>query len=394
MRCCTWSKLKTGFKFSCVVATFVMIGFWFYEFSIDDDLCLVDYESFGKSKDVSHPLVSMCFVDPIDSKKLVQIDTSLNTSTYIAFLRGDVFDEKWIHIDYDNVTMALSEYVLGYAMKSKNRPILYYEKLDNIIFKEPKVTYSGFTRVGLTKCYSTQISDEYIADLQFFATAYKQDVFPDGIRPSKYGFYVSFHYRDQFLLYSAGKNRKYTWPKYKNKPNYMMDFLITYIEVLQRRNKRNEPCLEEPNQFDKLLLEQYDSNIGCRPPYRTTHKNLPLCSTKETMKQHALFSEHSKYMIPPCKTMSNIQFTYEELLQDKWTNNETWMRNETWFYFTILTAAQSKIIRQEKAIDIQTLVGNAGGYIGLFLGKTITSYFKLLYKFESFCENIFKNIER
>ena len=74
---------------------------------------------------------------------------------------------------------------------------------------------------------------------------------------------------------------------------------------------------------------------------------------------------------PPCQQIEKLIYTFRELnwLAHKWINDGT--NNGTDKIFEILIELSDGTymeITQTKSYDVQTLVGNTGGYIGLFLG--------------------------
>ena len=74
----------------------------------------------------------------------------------------------------------------------------------------------------------------------------------------------------------------------------------------------------------------------------------------------------------PCNVIEKIQYDYEEIdskgLQDNNNNNNI----SSWFGITLLFPEPSyKEIKQAQAYNIESFVGNAGGYIGLFLGYSL-----------------------
>ncbi len=73
---------------------------------------------------------------------------------------------------------------------------------------------------------------------------------------------------------------------------------------------------------------------------------------------------------PPCQQIEKIIYIFDEFhwLVDNWIVDGT---NKTEKVFEILVEFLDGTymqIQQTKAYDGQSLVGNAGGYIGLFLG--------------------------
>ena len=64
-----------------------------------------------------------------------------------------------------------------------------------------------------------------------------------------------------------------------------------------------------------------------------------------------------KYNIVPCQEMPYFDYRYHQL-GSKGSYN-LWINYPT----------KAKFVKQLKDIDAHTLIGNIGGYIGLFLGK-------------------------
>ena len=50
-----------------------------------------------------------------------------------------------------------------------------------------------------------------------------------------------------------------------------------------------------------------------------------------------------------------------------------------YFWVSITFPNEFKEIYQQREVDIQTVIGNAGGYVGLFLGNDIPSIFERNY---------------
>ena len=63
---------------------------------------------------------------------------------------------------------------------------------------------------------------------------------------------------------------------------------------------------------------------------------------------------------PPCQGMSKIDYDY---FDDSIPTTKGYLK------IMIGYPEQVKIISQSQAVDVHTIVGNIGGYIGLFLGK-------------------------
>ena len=68
----------------------------------------------------------------------------------------------------------------------------------------------------------------------------------------------------------------------------------------------------------------------------------------------------------------SIIYTYDE--------NDIDIKGSDWFHIMIWFPDQYKEIVMVRAVDIETVIANAGGYIGLFLGMLVT---RTLFKVKS-----------
>ena len=112
----------------------------------------------------------------------------------------------------------------------------------------------------------------------------------------------------------------------------------------------------------KLVRKQHLITIGCRPPYLAIGTETPKCDTVKRLNESRFQYERAREMDYPkdCKRMSGIRTSSVggilKSLDKKWR-------------FGISYPDEVKIITQSKEVDIHTLIGNIGGYFGLFLGK-------------------------
>ena len=106
---------------SCFAALVSLISYWFYKFVIeDDDVCLVDYKPAEEADNFLLPRWSLCFQNPFLEKKLNEISPDINATIYLKYLRGEIFDHRFRDIDYENVTLNLSEYYVKDSVVWKN----------------------------------------------------------------------------------------------------------------------------------------------------------------------------------------------------------------------------------------------------------------------------------
>ena len=225
------------------------------------------------------------------------------------------------------------------------------------------------------KCWSIDIPYIPGKTIHSFGIIYRSDIFPNGIRPQNYGFGIILHYPHQLSRADFGT---YEWKSQgKDPPNqYTMRFRIENTLVLKRRNKASVPCNEDWKHDDDIIYQNIFTQAGCRPSYwksKDLQTRLKNCTTKEELNgifNAAVNIKTSSQHPPPCNQIEKIIYFFDEFnwLVDNWISEAT---NETEGMFEILLNFLDGTymeIQHVKAYDGWSLVGNAGGYIGLFLG--------------------------
>ena len=347
--------LKYTFNCVCFFSAFGMSIYWCYKFWKDEDLCTVDYKHFDESEDDVYPMLSLCFSNVIIESKIKEYDKTFSAESHTNYLRGDAYYKKMENIDFDNVTLHFEDYILGENIWYKNGTEVSNPSPTFI----PKITYSGFfNHLFLNKCFGLQMINKYI--FQRFV-GFNSSIFPDGNRPDIF-FGSSIHLDGKFVL--SENTRKDTWPTGKNMTT--MRFNINQMEILRRRNKKHEPCMVDQLDYDEEMLKKHLEKLECRAPYQTHRKDLPICQTKRKMKEADYFFTPK---MRPCTSLEGVIYRYEE-------TNLVYKIIQSPFWIGMKFPTSFKEIKMVKAVDIQTVIGNAGGYVGLFLG--IDSFFTSL----------------
>ena len=80
-----------------------------------------------------YPSLTLCWDMAIDEEKLQMYGNNLNSSAYTMFLRGLVWDEQMLNVDYDDVMINLNDYILRYGYKTASRrDIRLYDKYEEV----------------------------------------------------------------------------------------------------------------------------------------------------------------------------------------------------------------------------------------------------------------------
>ena len=386
------------FVYDCLCVTaFLSCATWcMYTWFLDNDTCLVDLKFYNENPDHVYPSISILIINPFLDEKLKSYGEGIDAVSYSKFLAGQHWDERMLYIDYDNVTIDLNDYFIGYDMLSDNFSVISVNNFTSdpatsYGWKKPYKNFRSYswqtfaidppfeTFGGVTK-FLVQTWIKIRTDL--FQSSLRQDVYEyDPDSPEWGGFEVWFHYPGQLMeAWHLGMG-KWFWPhrNTNSSKNYQMVFERSKMDVLQRRNKHMAPCVEDWKNHDKHVIQEIISKAGCRPPYWES-KDFRLCNSREEMQKVLPPLKKHEYLAytPPCRSVTNIPFSYQEI-------DENVDRDPAYFRISLTSADTSfKNVEQIKEYSGQNLIGNIGGYLGLILGYALIqvplSLFRLIKK--------------
>ena len=348
-----------AFKLLCVLAASIMIGYWLYKFHKNDDITLIEYKSVLDLDDVILPELSLCLRDPVLSENLNKI--GLDKEYYLEYLRGEYdFDPLYHDIDYHNVTLNIFDHFVHASIHfkaKKNQTDGFCANIQDCHYLNFKINYNGTMKEGFFKCFGVEIKKDFSKDIDYYLLVLDNKL--RHIIGEASSTVLSFNHPNQFIRNFYG-NQPFRW---SNKTKRGIDLIeVTSIEMLKRRNKKKDRCLEESMHYDEILERRHTKNVGCRAPYQTSQIEFPLCKTRNKMKQ-SLFDGQAlgEEYLNPCREMPNIIYNYGlDKPEENFGDN---------IVLYVSYPDKWKIITQSQAVDVHTLIGNIGGYIGLFLGK-------------------------
>ena len=227
---------------------------------------------------------------------------------YLDFLEGHSFDKKLLSINYNDVVINMSDYVVYYYVQFKNGSYSYnlFSNSSKEVFAS---SYTGFWNGFFYNCYALNVPHNM--QIKAHYVTLKSNIFPNSTRAQNIGMVALLHYPGQLLL--SEKTIKYSWPSRERYDSFMMRFIIKGVEVLKRRNKGSRPCLEDWENYDNNVQMEHINNVGCRSPYQNSSTTIPLCNNKDKISKSQLNLNWDPLVRPlPCKTMEKIYYTYEE----------------------------------------------------------------------------------
>ena len=334
-----------------------MVIYWLYKYKVEDrDLGIVEYVSWKETENLEFPVASLCFQNPF--KKSTQI----NETAYLQYLKGDIAGNGLENIEYHNVTLDISDYFIISLETWFNESNF---RNTSVSFDHVN-TFNGYNRNTLIKCFSVQIKSENYHHIKRILFVYNlQKLFNDWsfYKGPKTTCTCGLHYPGQLLLGDG------LFPMRLNQP---IMFFVKEIEFIRRRSRYKKQCFDGNNPYDTRVFEQHISKVGCRPPYLRTETSAPLCQAMKTMKESKFEYTVIKYLdyLEDCQILSKIR---KEMYGGTrasymWRNSKKVKLNST-LNLEIEFPDKITVITMSKEVDIHTLIGNIGGYIGLFLGN-------------------------
>ena len=367
------------YRLLCIVATISMFLYCTYKYAQNRDVSMVDFmEITGEDSNV-YPAISIC----LSTDFLERTWANETNDNYWSFLSGSHWEDRLLDVSYDNITESVQDYFLGasawsfWGFEQEWVQFLYLnKKFENYEQKVKKFTVvKKFTPKVFTsyrhyyeKCMSIEIPNNLNHKISTFELFFNHSIFRGDRRPRENWFGIKIHYPNQFLTATFSN---YIWEEHKTQRNYTMKFVLQNLIVLNRRNTRNSPCIEDWKHHDQVIRRKVMDKAGCQPPHWDETTDLPKCSSQKQMK---LFHEMNvSAQSPPCRQIEKVIHTFEDLkyVDD---NPVEWIKapNDQIFKIMIQFKDSSFMeIRHVRSFDIESLIGNAGGYLGLFTGYAL-----------------------
>ena len=360
------------FRFLCLVATIVMCIYCTLEFARNKDLSEISTGTFNEENGVPYPQVLICFLNPFKERELETL--GFNSTSYGEFLRGEIWNEQMVNVSIEKIQVKLEEQVIDSCITS------------TVVGKcESKGNLSTFMFPWGPQCL--QFHYRYPKRITTAQIWIKSSIFANGVIPPVPGFSIGATFPNQALR-SPISSFPMVRGNWNDTDDFSIDVEIYGVEVLKRRNKRGRVCSENINyEYDSVAFEKALEAVGCRPYYLQVLQKYPPCNTKEKMLEgyNRLLkvvdvSQASEDDIPPCSELEKMQIltrmarsdleyekVYVKEVKDKLEDVSRWFRLSVQFRQNTY-----RQITQVRAYNLQSLIGNAGGYVGLFVGYTIS----------------------
>ena len=408
------------FRILCLVITGYLFHRGCKRYVEDQSSTVIEYRTFQETKQDIYPTITLCtFIDALknrlglyDRKKLNEIYDIKDPWEYINFLEGNIWEDKMMRVNYDDVTLDLRDHIERLIVMGNELQVLYQWNVND---ENTRITGRGsesssnstqslefYTsyRHAAGKCVSLDLSVETMPKttgqlINSVAILFKNIRIPDV--NLLYGIsYPGQILRGFTLDAEVAWNQRITTGYVKEK-----HFGIDIIEVFRRRTTFHKSCNKNWKEFDNTVLRNVITAANCRPPHWNISMDYPICHGKEKMKEVRL--PVSAWIIAPPLFLKKfdqpcdgiLAATYDKSNARRKVSSLTSIHSSTSpkaglvghsdLHSFVISAQEDdsstvvfyfkndryKEIRDTRAFDIDGLLGNVGGYIGLFLGFAI-----------------------
>ena len=364
------------------------------KYYMDESSSIVDAKEFHDTKDDIYPVVTLClemdfkpnqpFTDPKHTLPLYSYSSEKNKDfemtleeirDYVSFTMGVKESDSALTYDYDNITLDVNDYLNKISVKSGEDVLYSWDEREKSNQSKPMfISY----RHPLVKCYSLELS-KVIGDTSEKATKITQvSIFFSNTNTKLFGSKSEMkmaqymHYPKQ-LMRSTALDRDHLGITHRD---FAKLFYVDGIEVIRRRNTRVTPCDENYQREDEMIRKRLVEREGCAPSYWRN-------DIKEYKNPCKKASEMSKLVTPnlesidpsfhsqfkkeaPCSQIYGIAYTFKSLHSPPDCKGMCGPPHKSIdFNFKSI---QYKEIKHVQAFTVEGFIGNAGGYVGLFIG--------------------------
>ena len=289
-------------------------------------------------------------------------------------MTGKPYEDDYTKIEYSNVTINLQDYLVAVQEFWRNESSGRF----NSPILEQKESFSGLLNGRLAKCFmlnGAMENNRHIKKIYFYYNLpklfahleedfYKHDL--NAKRSISIILQYKIHYPGKFLdgrYFAAFKLRE---------ESIATQLYINELELINSRNSKHRICSENVDSYDNMVIKNWLSRGNCRVPYLKASNDFPFCNSSQMIKRSQFHYDTPRTLNIPssCRRISKLQFEPETIYNP---NDKVWEPMSLW-WFSIVYPDEFRIITQSKEVDIHALIGNIGGYLGLFLG--MSSIFK------------------
>ena len=370
------------YKTFCLIGAIITASWCCFEYSKNEDICDVYFKRFLEDEESVYPEMTIVVPQQFNETKLQTLFGKNMTSPRLRqILIGEDWDDRVLDTNMEDIRLNLNEYMLSHGICFSMYEPCY--ELDDIIAE----TYMGQDQIKVHFPPGKQV----MLSSFIFSTS----VFPNGLSPDLFDLIVAFQYPNS-LYRAQGSFFNVAWSKPKSEEiaNKRVHFALKNMEVVRKRDKANRKCVNLEN-YDASLKESIYLEIGCRPHYVNSSIVTQICNSQNKTKELARRNGEAFYRlpsavkdVPPCTEIQKLQVEYSmkttimayseensyiSIMKEFIVEKESPLKsNDTWFEIVFEIQTDTfKEIKHKRAYSEQNLIGNLGGYLGIFIGFSL-----------------------
>lgn len=372
-----WKCGFTTFKLICITSAISMTIYCSYEYSKNEDLSVVSYKKFNEDEEGVYPQVVLCLYNhfSLESEEAKEIGYNITPGSFGRFYKGEEWNDAFLKIDINKIVRKFQSNVVDTCLFSE-----YPENENDSRECEGKGILSTHLDPFGGKCL--QFHYKHPKRILEATMWLKTSIFPNDTGPNNMKFYPVTFMLPNRRFYINDFN-ELNWPIQENPADpYAIQYTLSNIEVIRNRGKSGSNCYDGKN-YDAFRMKEILSTVGCKPFYYFTlpgdmYQN---CTTQSQFKKlsELVMTASLRHSVPPCTKIQRMQINVENVPSELRKEKEIYSGIEksleavnSWFRVTVnFRERYYRDITQTRAYSAQSLIGNAGGYIGLFIGYTI-----------------------
>ena len=371
-----------------IIGTLFFVSKLVLTFSQNEDSSKVIYKKFGDftERAMIYPMLSICIVT-YQNKSLVQADALSMENLMKNFALNEELDttenKLQPNVTFQNVAIHLKNYVDSFEIEDLNNEKL--EKWEDSNNQTAAFPFYKSYQDPKTMCFSWNTNNHTLSYVKLFLL--KETVAKISSQDHEYYFYFFLSNNHQLIRNMLYLHKEDLW-FLPNKSLNHVRIDVTGVSMLRLRHDAKTPCDQLLKNDDVAWMQHVAQEVGCVPIYWTFLGGdlpiVPTCNSTEQYhnlqnyfartKRNKVYEVFDRYT-PPCTRMrilTSIKFLdyYEK---DKFKIDIRYLTREF------------EEIQNVRDIDVESLIGNIGGYIGMILGVSIL---QISYFFISTCQTL------
>ena len=362
------------FRVGCVMLSFGAIVWNIYLFWLDEDSVEITVKDIPLKQDIFHPTLMLCFHQKIVNRHKVFIGRPSSKDQL-----QNKSDHRIFHID---------DYIGNLVVKYRNENRARFTKTVPNITRYEEIQYTGhFRKILLRRLQSSDCLDINIPSrkteiVHSIDIAIKDDVFRPKDPSTVIENWIAIGFTVQNSVFMSPNpflmpNEKLNPPEldsHQKRDCSGITFHVKGIEILRRRNKPTNPCIDSYRNGALPILKYAARRIQCVPTGWEMAHVLPNCKDKKLDKNATLILNTVRaalnmflYNTKFCRSIRNIQI--EPGSNDSITTctEDVNTKNMTIIYANY-TMTETRLVR---SYTVTNLLFNIGYIIGLFLGLSL-----------------------